>query len=97
MTLSDSELRAMRRTLAGYSTEQLEAVLNAKHQIMQERLDVIDDMMNDDEPNVITYDRALTTFNATMDEMDRRRAGRPLESLPGMDPLHTHTHTMNGR
>jgi hypothetical protein len=97
MTLSDSELRAMRRILAGYSLPQLEAVLSAKQQVMRERLDVIDDMMNDDEPNVIAYERALTAFNTAMDELERRRAGRSIESLPGMDRMSTHTHTMNGR
>ena len=97
MTLSPSELRAMRRRLSITTDNQLVSILNAKHIIMKECLDKMDDRMNDDEPLVIDYERALCAFNCAMDEQDRRRTGAAIESLPGMDPLHTSTHTMNGR
>lgn len=97
MTLSPSELRAMRRQLATYTQDQLTAILNAKHTIMADCLDKCDDMLNDDHPMVIAYEKALTVHNCTMDEQDRRRAGRPIESLPGMDPLSASSHAMNGR
>jgi hypothetical protein len=97
VTLSDSELRAMRRALAEYSDDKLVATMETKRLTMTECLETCPDIMDDDNAIVQEYHRAQVVFNAAMDERDRRRDGKTVESLPGMDRLSTSTHTMNGR
>jgi hypothetical protein len=97
MTLSDSELRAMRRTLAGYSDDKLKIVLAGKRKVMISCLEKSEDVMSASDPIMIRYEQALEVANCCYDEMDRRKAGKPIESLPGMEPVSTSTHTMNGR
>jgi hypothetical protein len=97
MTLSDSELRAMRRTLATYPKDVIENLIHDKRIAMAMAEDKIDDMLDEDHPEVIRYRRALCVHNCAHEELERRRTGAPIESLPGMTEISTSTHTMNGR
>ena len=97
MTLSESHIRAMRRTMARYADHQLDATIKSRLATMADCLDKCDDALNQDDPLVQEYEKSLVIHNCAMDEQDRRRTGAAIESLPGMDPLSASSHTMNGR
>lgn len=97
MTLTDSEIRSLRIKLSSYTLDQLTVIAAAKSQQMQKCLETCPDIMDDDCAIVQNYHRFKTCYNAVMEEHERRRTGESIESLPGMEPITSSTHTMIGR
>src|SRR5579864_6868005 len=97
MTLTDSQIRSIRERLVTYSDDMLCAMLETKKATMQECLETCPDIMDDEHPLVREYHKAKIVYNAVMEEQERRKTNAPIESLPGMSTVETHSHTMIGR